>query len=163
MGGTHLPPLPWAACLLSLAPQVGLPLTPPSFLWPEQRIKLLWASFPKQDTSVSIVQPLCSEVTWTTGGFQLPQGSIRMNMFKTLVLQPLSSPLPSRVFYLLFPCMTYSASFVTETKVLFFFFGTYWNHSKYHENRWHRNSIYQLNFLPPDLHLENLAYLFYGF
>lgn len=44
-----------------------------------------------------------------------------MNMFKTLVLQPLSSPLPSRVFYLLFPCMTYSASFVTETKVLFFF------------------------------------------
>lgn len=121
MGGTHLPPLPWAACLLSLAPQVGLPLTPPSFLWPEQRIKLLWASFPKQDTSVSIVQPLCSEVTWTTGGFQLPQGSIRMNMFKTLVLQPLSSPLPSRVFYLLFPCMTYSASFVTETKVLFFF------------------------------------------
>ena len=97
--------------------------------------KAIIAPFPKQDISVTIVQPLCSEVTWATGSFQQPRGSIRMN-----VLQNPGSPtsLLYSLFYFLFPRMTYSASFITETKV--FSFCTCWICSKYHENRWYSNS-----------------------
>lgn len=127
-----------AMCSLSVimcSPR-GLPCDPSFSPVTGTKNKATIVPFPKQDISVTIVQPLCSEVTWVTGSFQQPRGSIRMN-----VLQNSGSPtsLLYSLFYLLFPRMTYSASFITETEVCFFC--TCWICSKYHENRWHSNSI----------------------
>lgn len=99
----HLPTM-WASCDPSIPPVI------------RTKNKATIASFLKQDTSRTVVWPLCSEGTWTAGSFQQPWGNIRMNMFKKVWL-------PSRGFYLLFSPRTYSASFITETKVFFFFFG----------------------------------------
>lgn len=112
MGGSHPAVRRFPIVTCSLCGPPCDPSIPPVI---RTKNKATIVSFLKQDTSRMVVRPLCSEGTWTAGSFQQPWGNIRMNMFKVW--------LPSRGFYLLFPPRTYSASFITETKVFFFFFG----------------------------------------
>ena len=93
MGGSHpavcrLPVITWSLC--------GPPCDPSFSFVIRTKNKPTIVSFLKQDMSRTVVRPLCSEGTWTTGSFQQPWGNIRMYMFK----KP-GSPAGDFIFYFL--------------------------------------------------------------